>query len=69
MGDGFDWGFQIPSDFGNSRPSYFLNHPKYTINYEILIWKGAFTYNGQMIDMPSLLQAENIINCVNKVKK
>lgn len=30
---------------------------------------GAFTYNGQMIDMPSLLQAKNIIAIVEKIKK
>ncbi|CAF0858395.1 unnamed protein product [Brachionus calyciflorus] len=30
---------------------------------------GAFTYKGQMIDMPSLLQAKNILKIVEKVKK
>jgi len=29
---------------------------------------GAFTYEGQMIDMPSVLQAENILAIKNKVK-
>jgi citrate lyase subunit beta-like protein len=30
---------------------------------------GAFTYNGAMIDMPSLLQAKNILALVQKIKK
>lgn len=30
---------------------------------------GAFTYEGQMIDMPSLLQAENVLAIVDRVKK
>jgi citrate lyase subunit beta-like protein len=28
--------------------------------------KGAFTFGGQMIDKPSLLQAKNIVNILNK---
>lgn len=27
-------------------------------------WKGAFTYEGQMIDMPTVLQAENVLAIV-----
>ncbi|RNA40806.1 citrate lyase subunit beta mitochondrial [Brachionus plicatilis] len=30
---------------------------------------GAFTHKGQMIDMPSLLQAKNILKIIEKVKK
>lgn len=32
-------------------------------------FQGAFTYRGSMIDMPTMKQAQNIIDLINSVKK
>ena len=72
VGSGPSGGLQRAPEIGSGNLTFFFTKHRVqnsiSTHFSPLI-QGAFTYKGQMIDMPSLLQAKNVLAIASRAEK